>query len=102
MACLQVVAVPAVTFNADTLGFCKLLSLPELFLSLIYFSFSVVIGVVGMATVDVMDFFQFYKVRFCRCGFVCIADHTEVLVRSPDMVLECSLGSGHTKWLPYM
>ena len=62
---LQVVAVPAVTFNADMLGFCKLISLPELLLSLVYFSFSVVVGVVGMAAVDVTNFFEFYKVH-CR------------------------------------
>lgn len=76
---------PAVTFNADTLGFCKLVSLPELFLSLIYFTFSVVIGVVGMATVDVTNFFEFYEVHFCRCKLVC-SELMGLLFRSTDIV----------------
>ena len=63
---LQVVAVPAVTFSADTLGFCLPVSLPELPLTLTYFSFSVLIAVVGAATLDVTDFFGFYKVLFCQ------------------------------------
>lgn len=63
---MQVVAVPVVTFNADTLGFCKPVSLPELLLTLIYCSFSVLIAIVGAARLDVTDFFGFYKVRCCK------------------------------------
>ena len=54
---------PAWAFNAGTLGFCKPISLPELLLTLTYVTLSLVLALVGGATMDVTGYFGFEKVR---------------------------------------
>lgn len=99
---LQVVAVPVVTFSADTLGFCKPVVLPELLLTLIYCSFSVLIAIVGAATLDVTDFFGFYKVRFRQSLFGGTEDTYSCSARSPEMMCLClSLASWLRHALPF-
>lgn len=62
VACLQVLSMPAMTFNVETLGFCKPFSLLELILVLAYFIFTLIIIFAGAAAVDVAGYFGFYKV----------------------------------------
>ena len=63
VACLQVLAMPAMTFNVDTLGFCKPFSVLELILALVYFISALIVVFAGAAAVDVAGYFGFYKVR---------------------------------------
>lgn len=63
VACLQVLAMPAMTFNVDTLGFCKPFSLLELIFVLVYFIFATSIVIGGAAAVDVAGYFGFYQVH---------------------------------------
>ena len=74
------------TFNVDTLGFCKPISLPEFLLTQIYAVFVVLVVSVGVATLDVTDYFDFFKVCY-YCHPPLGIGHTEQIATSPDTQL---------------
>ena len=70
MVWAQVYSVPAMTFSADTLEWCKPFSLPELVLTTVYFAFTSAICLIGVAAVDPHGYFGFFKVNMMLSAIV--------------------------------
>lgn len=67
---MQVYAAPAMTFQADTLEWCKPFSLPELALMIIFLAFSATVCLTGVAAVDPGGYFGFYTGLVTLAAFV--------------------------------
>ena len=64
VAALNATLLPLISFAADTQGFCKSFSKPEVALLLVYGGFCVSCGLAGPNWFDVIDLYHFYSMPF--------------------------------------